>query len=79
MKNIIKILSEIGFSELESKIYITLLQEGRATGYKISKIIGKPVANTYQALYKMQIKGLVIIDESKTPKECIPVQYKRIF
>lgn len=79
MKNTINSLKHIGLSELESNIYITLLKETKSTGYKIAKLLGKPVSNVYKALSLLSTKGLVLIDESVTPKECIPVPIKEYF
>ena len=55
---------EIGFTRLEAAIYISLARETGATGYKIAKIIGKPVPNTYKALESLQSKGAIISDGS---------------
>ncbi|RLD25465.1 MAG: hypothetical protein DRI75_13320 [Bacteroidetes bacterium] len=79
MNNIIQLLKEIGFSRLESTIYLALLQETKATGYRIAKLIGKPVANTYKALGTLQKKGAIIIDDSKKSKECIPLPIAEYF
>ncbi|MBN1327166.1 MAG: hypothetical protein JW996_04385 [Candidatus Cloacimonetes bacterium] len=61
---LLKMLREIGLSELEANIYIWLLENKRSTGYKIAGQIGKPVANTYKALKSLQRKGAVISDDS---------------
>jgi len=60
----ISMLSELGFSDLEANIYFTLLQESNLTGYRIAKLIGKPVPNIYQALESLYKKGAVILEES---------------
>ncbi len=76
MQNLIKLLHEIGFNELESRIYIWLLQQDRSTGYKIAASIDKPVANTYKALKSLEQKGAVISDNStgKIIYETIPAE-----
>ena len=73
MNDVILLLKEIGLNRMESQIYLALLEETKATGYKIAKIIGEPVSNTYKTLNALQRKGIVVIDESKNPKECFPV------
>jgi sugar-specific transcriptional regulator TrmB len=69
-------LKEIGFNDLESKIYITLLENSKSTGYKIAGQINKPVANTYKALKSLELKGAVISDRSSktTFFETVPVE-----
>ena len=49
-------LRELGFTELESRIYIFLLEESPATGYRIAQAIEKPVANTYKAIELLYYK-----------------------
>jgi sugar-specific transcriptional regulator TrmB len=58
------LLSEIEFSGLEAAVYLALLREPGATGYRLSQMVGKPVANTYKALDSLRVKGAVLVDES---------------
>jgi len=58
------LLCEIGFCGLEAAVYQALLQEPGATGYRISQIVGKPVANTYKALDSLRVKGAIVVDET---------------
>ncbi len=60
MRTIAKPLIEIGFSELESQVYVTLLEQSDLTGYRIAQLLGKPVPNTYNALDALQKKGVVL-------------------
>ncbi len=66
----------LGLTELESKIYIWLLENKRSTGYKTAMKIGKPVANTYKALKSLEQKGAVISDNTsnKLYYDTIPVE-----
>lgn len=64
----IQALLDIGFNNLEAEIYITLLQEPELTGYRIAKILGKPVANTYKTLESLKNKGAVLLEESSNSK-----------
>lgn len=57
-------LKQFGFTELEAKIYIALLEEPNSTGYRIAQILGKPMPNTYKALNNLKNKKAVISDES---------------
>jgi sugar-specific transcriptional regulator TrmB len=50
----------LGFTQLESEIYLYLLKNGVSTGYSIGKGINKPAANVYKALDTLGLKGGVI-------------------
>jgi sugar-specific transcriptional regulator TrmB len=63
-ESIIDHLSELGFSGAEAAVYVALLQEPKATGYRIARLAGKPVPNTYKALDALHKKGAIIVDES---------------
>ena len=41
----VQALVDLGFTVMEAHIYVFLLSESPATGYRISRAIGKPVAN----------------------------------
>jgi len=56
-------LVAFGFSALEAEVYVFLLQESPATGYRVAQGIGKPVANTYKAIASLQSKGAVLVEE----------------
>jgi len=58
------LLAEVGFSGLEADIYLALLREPGATGYRLSRLAGKPVPNTYKALDALRAKGAVVLDET---------------
>lgn len=58
-------LGRLGFSPIEAGIYLFLLSESPATGYRISHGIGKPTANTYKAISALQEKGAVLVDEGE--------------
>ena len=50
----------LGFTQLESDIYLFLLKHGLSTGYAIAKGINKPAANVYKALETLGQKGGVV-------------------
>jgi len=54
-------LSQLGFTQLESEVYLHLLINGDNTGYAIAKGIGKAVANVYKAVEALSNKGAVEI------------------
>lgn len=62
-------LQKLGFSQYESKAYVTLLQHAPATGYEVSKQSGVPRSMIYEVLGKLIDKGAGYIVPSD------PVQY----
>jgi sugar-specific transcriptional regulator TrmB len=81
----IESLIPLGFTPLEAAVYSFLLQESPATGYRVAQGIGKPFANTYQAIASLQSKGAILVNEgeSKLCRAVPPVevldQLKRSF
>lgn len=60
-------LTDLGFAPLEAAIYTHLLRHGPGTGYRIAQLLGKPVANTYNAIESLQSKGAVVsVEEGDT-------------
>jgi sugar-specific transcriptional regulator TrmB len=58
-------LMELGLTSLEAQIYTFLLQQSPATGYRVAKAVGKPVANVYKALQTLETKGAIEVDRGK--------------
>ncbi|MDC7224369.1 MAG: helix-turn-helix domain-containing protein [Spirochaetales bacterium] len=58
--NIVNLMSELGFSEYESRTYVALLQENPVTAYEAAKKGGLPTAKIYQVLAKLMDKGVVL-------------------
>ncbi len=63
VRDSVKALADLGFTNLEAEIYAFLLQESPATGYRIAQSIGKPAANTYKAIQTLEQKGAVIVED----------------
>jgi sugar-specific transcriptional regulator TrmB len=59
-------LVPFGFTALESEVYVYLLRESPATGYRIAHGINKPAANTYKAIQTLQAKGAILVEEGST-------------
>jgi sugar-specific transcriptional regulator TrmB len=59
-------LATLGLSALEAELYCELADAGPTTGYGLSKALGKPVANTYKALYALEQKGAILVEEGET-------------
>ncbi len=53
-------MKRLGFTGAEAQIYVFLLQSPHATGYEVSKGIGVPRANIYQALETLLAKECVL-------------------
>lgn len=53
-------MKHLGFTGVEAQIYVFLLQSPQATGYEVSKGIGVPRANAYQALETLLAKEYVL-------------------
>jgi sugar-specific transcriptional regulator TrmB len=59
MKRAPSTLQALGFSEIEALVYCYLLTNAPATGYRVSRGIGKPVANTYKAIADLKDRGVL--------------------
>ncbi len=59
----VRLFRDIGLTQLEAEIYVFLIQHSPATGYKISKGIGRSKTNTYKALASLQAKGAILVDD----------------
>ena len=53
------LMKKFGFTEYETKVYTTLLQIGRSTGYEISKMSNVPRSKVYNVLESLYQKGVV--------------------
>lgn len=59
-------LQELGFTRTEAELYVYLLKDSPATGYKIAKALGRSFATTYGALESLRSKGAVLVDVGKS-------------
>lgn len=55
--------SDLGLTDLEAEIYVYLLQQSPATGYKIAKGLRRSFPSTYKALASLQAKGAILVDD----------------
>jgi len=69
----IKPLIDLGFTEIEARVYLCLLQRSPLTGYAIAKAIGKATANTYKAIEGLARKDAIMVDEGES-RLCRAVQ-----
>lgn len=56
-------LARLGFTAMESEVYVALLRHSPATGYRVATAIGKATANTYKALRTLAEKGAILHEE----------------
>jgi len=59
-------LVALGFSELEADVYVFLLRESPATGYRVAQAIGRTAANTYKAIETLEARGAIMVEESES-------------
>jgi HTH-type transcriptional regulator, sugar sensing transcriptional regulator len=71
MKRAPSTLQALGFSEIEALVYCYLLTNAPATGYRVSRGIGKPVANTYKAISDLKNRGVLAV--AADDKIAVPV------
>ena len=62
-------LLELGFTEIEARVYGFLVEDSPATGYRISHAIGKQPPNTYKAIASLEAKGAILVEKGET-KQC---------
>jgi sugar-specific transcriptional regulator TrmB len=71
--NIINNLLSLGFSEYESKAYLSLLKGFPATSYEIAKKSGIPTSKIYEVLNKLLDKGLMTQLEDNDKLKYVPI------
>jgi len=59
-------LIALGFSELEAEVYVFLLRESPATGYRVAQAIARTAANTYKAIESLEARGAIMVEESES-------------
>jgi sugar-specific transcriptional regulator TrmB len=59
-------LQELGFTRTEAELYVYLLKDSPATGYRIAKALGRSFAVVYSALDSLQSKGAVMVDAGRS-------------
>lgn len=63
--SILKFLVDLGLTPFESEVYVFLVGERPATGYRIAQAMGKTAASIYKTLDALGQKGMVIVDEGE--------------
>jgi HTH-type transcriptional regulator, sugar sensing transcriptional regulator len=76
--NRIKLIEDLGFSKIESRVYYILLKQSPLTGYKIANQIGKSNSNTYLALKNLVKKDAISLLEGNKSKEYVAVPIEKL-
>lgn len=58
-------LGQLGFTEVEARLYCTLLGSGPSTAYRLAQLTGKAAPNAYQALANLASKGAVLVGDGE--------------
>ena len=67
-------LLDLGFTEYEAKVYLSLLKQNPASAYETGKSSGVPTSKIYEVLKKLVGKGIItVIDDGKT-KRYVPAE-----
>jgi sugar-specific transcriptional regulator TrmB len=66
MDNVLPILKNLGFTEMESKCFITLAQNKSLTGYEVAKKLGASRSNVYASLQSLVENGYVLSIKGET-------------
>ncbi len=61
-------LKELGFTEYEAKVYLTLVEKSPLSGYAISLNSGIPRSKVYQVLGAMAARGDLSVSQEETPR-----------
>lgn len=61
--NAVKHMAQLGFTATEAEVYVALLRDSPATGYRVATSIGKATANTYKALRSLADKGAALTED----------------
>jgi sugar-specific transcriptional regulator TrmB len=69
----VETLIDLGFTDLEARVYAYLVQHSPATAYRAAQGIGKPVANTYKAVESLHQKEAILLDETGENRLCVAV------
>ena len=62
-------LLDLGFTEYEAKVYLSLLRTSPASAYEIGKASGVPTSKIYEVLKKLAAKEIItVMDDGKTKR-----------
>jgi len=62
----LRALEDLGFTRVETEVYVYLIRNSPATGYQIAKAIDRTRGATYGVLASLAAKGAVVVDAGAT-------------
>ncbi|AEF25192.1 TrmB family transcriptional regulator [Streptococcus parauberis] len=62
---LVKKMKQFGYTESETNIYLSLVENGSMTGYEVSKKSGVPRSKVYNNLETLVKKGVVLVNKSE--------------
>ncbi len=65
MNPIYSVLSNLGLSENETKVYIEAIKHERVSPYSLAKAAGIPRTTVYDVMFNLALKGLITIKQSQ--------------
>ncbi|MBN1317826.1 MAG: TrmB family transcriptional regulator [Anaerolineales bacterium] len=71
-------LVHIGFSEIEARVYLALLDEYPSTGYQLSKQAGIPRSMVYETLGRLHARGAVLRTDNQKTTRYQPISPKTL-
>lgn len=72
-------LAGFGYTPLESRVYVCLLLESPASGYRVAQTLSRPVANVYKALESLHRKGAVLATQTGSTQRYRAIQPSELF
>lgn len=77
MPDLTTVMKKYGFTESETKVYLTLLSNEQMTGYEISKQSGVPRSKVYNLLETLVKKNVVLVtpSENKVYRAIDPTEF----
>lgn len=65
MEHIYSVLSNLGLSENEVKVYVEAIKHEKIAPYALAKAIGMPRTTVYDVMFNLALKGLITIRQSQ--------------
>nr|WP_261824255.1 TrmB family transcriptional regulator [Vibrio neonatus] len=66
MSDVVSKLMDFGFTKTDSLVYITLLKNGRSSGYKIAKDISLSRSSVYSSIDNLYHNGFIFLSDGET-------------
>ncbi|MBU1701631.1 MAG: hypothetical protein KJ970_05815 [Candidatus Eisenbacteria bacterium] len=71
----VQVFEDLGLSRLEAEIYLYLVQNAPATGYRVAKGLNRPNSNTYKSIETLASMGMLLAEDAHRRQwRAIPVK-----